>query len=57
MGTVETLIMSILTSAADVGNESSESDDEFQICEICNGEEVNVLNSQAFAGWLVFHVY
>ena len=25
---------------ADVDNESTESDDEFQICDICNGEEV-----------------
>ncbi|KAJ8432512.1 hypothetical protein Cgig2_001105 [Carnegiea gigantea] len=36
---VDANFMSILTSAADVDNESSESDDEFQICEICSGEE------------------
>lgn len=28
--------------AADSGIESSESDDEFQICDICSGEEVNI---------------
>ena len=45
MENIDTNFMSILTSAADVDNESSESDNEFQICEICSGEEVNVLNS------------
>lgn len=28
-------------NAADSGHESTESDDEFQICEICSSEEVN----------------
>lgn len=32
-----------MVNAADSANESTESDDEFQICEICNGEEVTTL--------------
>lgn len=31
--------------AADSGHESTGSDDEFQICEICNSEEVNFFGS------------
>jgi len=39
-----------IANAADSGGESNGSDDEFQICEICNSEEVV---SDLFCGFLI----
>lgn len=36
------LLFFLMVNVADSANESTESDDEFQICEICNTEEVKV---------------
>lgn len=47
-----------LINAADTVNESTESDDEFQICEICNSEEVKVYNClDVFKAWFVSILY
>lgn len=44
------LFLNILSIyAADSGNESTESDDEFQICEICNSEEVFIPSLSALS--------
>lgn len=53
-------MLSALAHAADIGNESTESDDEFQICDICNGEEVNYFeslhNMQSFDYYLLLYI-
>lgn len=46
-----------MINAADSGQESTESDDEFQICEICNSEEV--ISFDLVMLWLpaILHMY